>query len=194
METNIHLIRHGLTEGNKKNMFYGHSDIPLTDEGVSLIKALVDEGIYPRPKDAAFYSSGLIRAEQTLSLIYGEIPHIRLDSLKEIYFGDYELKTHNELKKDPEYISWIKNRSGLSAPPGGESLALFKKRVKAGMRNVLEADARHSVIVSHGGVICVIMAHCFDDIQGNIFKWIPAPGHGYSITFNAGHPAGYTAF
>ena len=193
METNIYLIRHGLTEANKNNMFYGHTDIPLTGEGARLIGALAGEGVYPIPKSAVYYTSGLIRAEQTLSLIYGNVPHIRLDDFKEMHFGRYELKTHQELKKDPEYIAWLKNKSELAAPPGGESIAGFKKRVITGFRAVLDPMEEHSVIVSHGGVICVIMAAYFGG-EEDMFKWIPDPGHGYSLVFTDGIPAGYAAF
>jgi broad specificity phosphatase PhoE len=188
------MIRHGLTEGNRKNMYYGHSDIPLVDEGVSLIKALSDKKIYPRPKEAAYYTSGQIRAEQTFSLIYGEIPHMRLDGLMEINFGEYELKTHSELKKDPAYILWIKDKSGLSAPPGGESVSQFKERVKAAFRTVLETNEKHLVIVCHAGVISVIMEAYFDENGENMFKWTPEPGHGYSIALANGDPSGYTTF
>ena len=33
MESRIILIRHGITEGNKKRWFYGAADIPLSQEG-----------------------------------------------------------------------------------------------------------------------------------------------------------------
>ena len=168
----------------------------MASEGVSLIRKLADKSIYPMPKDAVYYTSGLIRTEQTFTLIYGEAPHEQLDDLKEMHFGRYELKTHNELKKDPEYISWVKDKSGLSAPTGGESVARFKARVAAGFRAVLDSNEKNSVIVSHGGVICVIMASYFGGAgeNGDMFKWIPDPGHGYSVIFNDGRPAGYTSF
>ena len=174
-------------------MFYGHSDVPLADEGVGDIKARSSKGLYPDPKEAEYFTSGLIRTEQTLSLIYGDVPHTRLDSLKEIDFGDYEFKTHNELKKDPAYLSWLSDESGLSAPHGGENFAEFAARVNAGFLSVLESNAEHSVIVCHGGVICVIMDSCFDGIFTNRFQWLPEPGHGYTVAFD-GDPQEYTAF
>jgi len=194
MKRYIHLIRHGITEGNQKNMFYGHSDIPLAAEGIDELKSLNEKGVYPKPEAASYYTSELTRAEQTFSLIYGDIPHIRLAHLNEIFFGDYELKTHKDLKKDPGYIAWVNDRSGLSAPHGGESYVQFTERVTAGLRTILDSDAKHSVAVCHGGVICVIMDSCFDDYGENNFDWLPEPGHGYTVTFNDGRPEGYSAF
>ena len=190
----IHLIRHGITEANQKKMFYGHSDVPLAGEGIDEIVALKGEGVYPNPNGAEYFTSGLIRAEQTLSLIYGDVPHTRLDDFKEINFGDYEFKTHEELKNDPAYTSWVNDESGLSAPHGGESFAQFAKRVNAGFRRILDSGAEQLIVVCHGGVICVIMDSCFSGRYTNSFYWLPEPGHGYTVSFGSCHPEGYTAF
>ena len=190
----IHLIRHGTTEANVKNMFYGHSNLPLTDEGVLQVTASVKRGIYPVPENAAYYTSGLLRTEQTLSLIYGERPHIKLSGLEEINFGEYELKTHNDLKYSPEYITWVEDTTGRLAPPGGESLADFRERVISCFEPILKGDGEHSVVLCHGGVICVIMAACFDADSENMFKWIPDPGHGYTIDLDGERAKGYRAF
>ena len=39
MKSKICLIRHGITEGNKRKLYYGHSDIDLAPEGVEELKA-----------------------------------------------------------------------------------------------------------------------------------------------------------
>ena len=36
MKTKICLVRHGITEGNQKRLYYGSSDIPLAEEGVAI--------------------------------------------------------------------------------------------------------------------------------------------------------------
>ena len=194
MKRYIHLIRHGVTEANQKGMYYGHSDFPLADEGVNGLKALLAEGLYPKPETAAYYTSGLTRTEQTLSLIYGDVPHVRLDGLKEIFFGSYERKTHKELKDDPDYIFWVNDKSGLTAPHGGETFVQFAERVLAAFDALLEYGSEHSVVVCHGGVICVIMCHYFAG-DGDVFKWewVPDPGRGYTVTFDGTKPGAYSA-
>ena len=194
----IHLIRHGITEANQKNLYYGYSDIPLAEAGVETVNALKRAGIYPKPESAVYYTSGLKRTEQTLSLIYGDVPRVRLDALKEMFFGEYELKSHLDLKGDPYYEAWRKDESGVLAPPGGESAKKFKERVKSGFKIILDSHSeggeKHSVAVCHGGVICVIMMSCFPDHGSDMFKWIPEPGHGYTITVEKGLPLSYTSF
>ncbi|MCL1809178.1 MAG: histidine phosphatase family protein [Clostridiales bacterium] len=194
MKKHVHLIRHGITAANQQNCYYGHSDVPLAEVGIDIVRALAGAGVYPMPAGAEYYTSGLLRAEQTLSLIYGNVQRVKLDSLKELHFGDYEMKTHKALKKDPAYIAWINDRSGMLAPPGGESLIQFSERVKRGLQSVLDAGSEHSVVVCHGGVVCNIMMSCFDERSSNVFKWMPDPGHGYSVVFIGGLPVGYTAF
>jgi len=189
----IHLIRHGATEGNLKAMFYGNTDLPLSREGESSIDDLTKKGLYPNPEKAVYYTSGLLRTEQTLSLIYGNKLHTKLGKLKEINFGDFELKTHEELQDLPEYISWINANSEHAAPPGGESIAEFKNRVLSSFDLILASDEEHSVVVCHGGVIGVIMAKITGD-EEDVYKWIPNPGYGYTITFVDGNPAGFTSF
>jgi len=202
MKSYIHLIRHGVTEANKKMLYYGHADIPLAEEGIEIVKKLVGEGIYPRPENAAYYTSGLTRAEQTLDLIYGSVPRVKLDALKEMFFGDYELKAHADLKGDPFYEAWRKDRSGASSPPGGESALEFIERVKNGFNMIVDlhshsdaqSNEKNSVAVCHAGVIGAIMMSCFDDYDDDMFKWVPDPGHGYTLVLDGKNPVSYIAF
>jgi len=202
MKSYIHLIRHGVTEANKKMLYYGHADIPLAEEGIEIIKTLVCEGIYPRPENASYYTSGLTRAEQTLDLIYGGVPRVKLDALKEMFFGDYELKAHAELKGGPFYEIWRKDKSGMLSPPGGESARDFIARVKNAFNEIIDSHCRkdfsgsekNSVVVCHAGVIGAIMMSYFDDRPDDLFKWVPVPGHGYTLNLEGKLPVSYIAF
>ena len=75
MKTKICLIRHGITEGNQKRLYYGSSDIPLAEEGIEMLRSLSAQEIYPDDTDAKYYTSGMLRTEQTFSLIYGNREH-----------------------------------------------------------------------------------------------------------------------
>ena len=44
MKTKICLIRHGITEGNQKRLYYGSSDIPLAEEGIEMLRSLSAQG------------------------------------------------------------------------------------------------------------------------------------------------------
>ena len=41
------LIRHGLTEGNIRRLYYGAMDLPLLPDGIEALHALRDGGGYP---------------------------------------------------------------------------------------------------------------------------------------------------
>ena len=206
MRSRICLIRHGITEGNRDRLYYGRSDIPLVEEGKNEIARLRDEGIYPFADDADFYTTGLERTEQTFSIIYGDRPHGTIEELREIDFGDYEMKTHDELKVSEYYRKWRKDESGTMAPPGGESIADFVKRIAGGFEilrkkhALKELSMRHSgkeamsVMVCHGGSISAILESIYPGNGESFYRWIPDPGHGYILTLEDGHFTGRERF
>lgn len=203
MKSTIHLIRHGITEGNIKKWYYGWADIPLAKEGIDNLRYLCTQNIYPRPESAAYYTSGMIRTEQTFKEIYGDIPHEAFPMLKEMNFGEFETQPHDTLKGNIKYQQWIDDEKGIVAIPGGESRVEFYKRVNAGFDQLInlhrlkELEHRHdkkdaeTVCICHGGVIACIMMDRFDTGLQRFIKWIPDPGRGYSIYLKDGKCIGY---
>lgn len=216
----IHFIRHGNTEGTEKKWFYGSTDIPLSPAGVDGLAKLAKEGIYPcqafadatsldengESEAPDLYTSGMLRAEQTFFIIYGSAPHTAIPELREINFGLFECKSHEELKGTPLYEAWLAMKGEDAAPPQGESVREFTERIVAGWNKLLgyhrikELSHRHSklpahsVVVCHGGVIGGIMMSLFEKDGKNIYAWVPDPGHGYSIIMEDGEPTGYRSF
>lgn len=121
MKSYIHLIRHGITEGNLKSWYYGREDLPLSEIGIKTIEDLATKGGYPKADETAFYTTGLTRTEQTFKLIYGEAQHKQIPLLQEMDFGEFECKTYEELKDHPGFIAWVDDSIGDVAFPGGES-------------------------------------------------------------------------
>lgn len=198
MKSQICLIRHGITEGNKHKLYYGHADIDLAEEGIEELKALAESGLYPDGEDADFYTTDLKRTHQTLKLLYGEREYQQMESLKEINFGAFEMKSYSELKGLEEYQIWLKNPKGELAPPEGESVAGFYSRIAKGFEDLKnrhalkELSMRHSgkvplsIVVCHGGTISAIMENVFPGEKDNFYQWIPDPGHGYMLTLEDG--------
>ena len=190
----IHLIRHGTTEANKDRKYYGSTDVPLANEGVDLVTELAISGIYPKADGAILYTTGLIRTEQTFFLIYGCKDHHTVPELQEYQFGEFEMKTHEQLKDNPAYQAWIADKEGLAPCPGGESSMDFRKRIGVGFSKILANHKRedeNSIIVCHGGVISLIMGTCFPKEGRNIFQWQPEPGRGYTIHLVDGEPVSH---
>jgi alpha-ribazole phosphatase len=193
MRSKICLIRHGITEGNKHKLYYGHADIPLVEEGIAKLREFTRRGIYPDSSNADFYTTGLQRTEQTMEIIYGKREHEILPQLKELNFGDFEMKSHGELKELDYYKSWRADKLGTMPAPNGESLQGFYKRIVRGfddlkkrhMLNVLSMRHRSeealSVVVCHGGTISAIMESIYPKIMSHFYGWIPDPGLGYVL-------------
>jgi alpha-ribazole phosphatase len=199
MSNFLHLIRHGFTEGTRDRLLYGKSDIPLLPEGAEALKALAAEGIYPAPAGCAFFSSGMKRANQSLDVIYGEREREHIEELREFDCGIFEMRPYKELVQLSEYRLWIMDDEDSAPPPGGESVAAFKLRVKAGAERLLApyragSASADSIVVCHGGVIAMMMDWFFPGLRENPFKWVPDPGHGYSVTISGGTAEGYVGF
>ena len=206
MKSYIHFIRHGITEGIVSKWYYGSADLPLIEEGYEALRHFKDEGIYPSLGDADCYTSGMLRANQTLKALYGDVPFKVIPLLREINFGNWECKTFEELQSEPEYEEWINNKEGsFQYPGGGDSVQTFYERIRAGLKELCgyhrlkELSHRHSgldavsVVVCHGGTIAAAMEHWFPGERENFWQWIPATGRGFTVEFKENAPFSYEA-
>ena len=94
MRSQIVLIRHGITEGNEQRMYYGSTNVSLSERGKHLLEKQRDEGLYPTSEDAQYFTTGMLRTEQTLKIIYGEHEHGVIEDLRELDFGEFEMRTY----------------------------------------------------------------------------------------------------
>ncbi|MDD4200977.1 MAG: histidine phosphatase family protein [Eubacteriales bacterium] len=199
MKSQIVLIRHGITPGNIKKLYYGSTDLPLASEGEKRIRENVEKGIYPFSTEAEYYTSGMLRTDQTLRLIYGNKPREAIHDFRELHFGEFEMKSYQELNSRPEYRDWCNTFEDGTPPPGGESIRDFNIRVQSGLRQMLSRHQllmlklRHheeeamSICVCHGGVICSILNSIWPEkYQNNFYEWIPGPGYGYILKMKDG--------
>ena len=206
MESKIVLIRHGITVGNEQHMYYGSTDVSLSERGMHLLEKQRDEGVYPVSEDAQFFTTGMLRTEQSLEIIYGEREHEVIEALRELDFGEFEMCTYEQLNSVPEYQQWITAEDTKTAPPGGESIDHFTKRIRKGfdelqVKNELymlklrnrERQAM-TICICHGGVISGIMDYIWPGEHKNFFEWIPDPGHGYVLEVEDGSFTGYSKF
>ena len=208
MKSTIYLVRHGITEGYKKAWYYGGTDMPLTEDGVEGIKKLAEEGIYPDPSDAQIFTSGMLRAEQTLFNMYGrEIEHEVITDFREQHYGILECLLHEDVIKLPEGILYLEDKTDTYVlPGGGESRQGFYDRVEASWEELVklhrlkELSHRHSqlpastILVCHGGTIDRIIKKVFGNGDEPRFKWTPEPGHGFAVEFENGEPVSYEGF
>lgn len=150
----LFLVRHGPTHAKA---MVGWSDIPadLSDHA-----ALARLSGY-LPDDALVVSSDLDRAVETASAIAGprtRLPH--MPGLREIHFGDWELRRFDEVAKEaPDHIRAFWESPGEIAPPKGESWNAVCARVNRAIDQLL---LRHSgtdlIVVAHFGAILTQIA------------------------------------
>ncbi|MDD6543255.1 MAG: histidine phosphatase family protein [Clostridiales bacterium] len=178
------LIRHGLTEGNVRRWYYGALDLPLCEAGADALREAAAAGLYPPIGQAKILTSGLLRTEQTLRLLYGDVPHEAWPELREISFGIFEGKSYDELNGRADYAAWLAGDWFGNVPPGGESFAQAQARILAGLAR-MQAQREDILAVVHGGTVLTIMQALFPEEEKNGYEWQPRPGGGYRLDLEA---------
>jgi len=129
------LVRHGQSEWNARNLFTGWKDPGLTDEGM---KEALGAGNTIKKENNSFdsmYTSELIRAQITGSVILKAIDQLDIPIYKNIALNERNYGSLAGLNKDDARKKWgdeqvhIWRRSFDIPPPDGESLKNTAERV-----------------------------------------------------------------
>ena len=169
----IYLIRHGQTEANEKRLYCGSTDLPLSEQGRQELS-----GIRYETGSSCFLTSGMKRTNETLMLLFGDVPYEEDHRFREVDFGIFEMHSYDQLKDTPAYQNWLTGDNEANVPPGGESGLQMKQRVVRAFGELRE----DTVLISHGGVIAAIMEHLFPEEKKSRYEWQPKNGRGYVIT------------
>lgn len=170
----LYLIRHGKTQANEKRLYCGATDLPLSENG----RRELENISYIVPENCRYIISGMVRTRQTLEILFGKVSYYVDERFREIDFGDFEMKSYEELKETLEYQIWLSGDNIRNVPPNGESGEQMMARVLSGMKELLETT-EPIVLVTHGGVIAAIMQNFFPEEGKNRYQWQPKPGGGY---------------
>lgn len=160
------LVRHGQSEWNLLNIWTGHTDVELSEQGRGEAKKAAS-----LLKDITLHkahTSDLKRAQATLDIILKELGHEKISvkkhpAIKERHYGDLTGMNKDEAKKKFGEDLFLKyRRSWDVAPPNGESLKDTADRSIPYYENHILSDlkAGHNVIVSaHGNSLRAIVKH-----------------------------------
>ncbi len=159
MSTTLILIRHGETPYNRDRRYQGHRDTPLTRKGKRQTEKIALR-LRNEPLDA-IYSSDLKRTEYTAKAInrYHSLKINILPQLREIDFGDWEGKTHDEIQRKWRGLldEWEREPSKIKIP-GGESIQELAERTRTTIKKIISTYPNQRVaIVTHGGPIRIIL-------------------------------------
>lgn len=76
------------------------------------------------------------------------------DRIKEINFGEWEMKKWEEIGKTPTE-SWREYKNDHYSSPGGESFINFKSRIAAFLKEK-EKNLKNALLITHSGVIRIL--------------------------------------
>jgi len=147
----VYLIRH-TTPQVEKGIIYGHMDVPLaksfTQEKEEILKQ------FPFTFDAV-YSSPSLRCTQLAAAILPN--YIVQKELMELNFGDWEGLTWDAVA-GAQCDAWMNDFVNI-APPNGECMLEMQKRIIKFWEHLLLQPYQRTAIVTHAGVIRVLLAH-----------------------------------
>ena len=152
----IYLVRHTETIC-EKGICYGQSDVDIAVP----FDLIFDEIVSQLPSEALIFSSPLKRCVTLAKHIQNNIKTIFYhedDRLKEMNFGDWELKNWNEIP--PEQLNpWMEDFVNIQVS-NGESFVELHERVGDFLLNTIPKNIQHPiVIVAHAGIIRSILCH-----------------------------------
>ncbi len=179
----LHLVRHGLTEGNIKGVYLGAGiDSPVSEEGIKRLNSLLERFEYPNSQK--IYSSPMRRARESSEILFKDKEYVIVSDLMECKFGEFEGKTAQELMKTNEnFAKWLDVSSGY-VPEGGESSMEFANRCASALNEIFTDMMTNGIFeataVCHGGVISILLA-MFAYPKKGVNEWMADNGCGYTI-------------
>lgn len=182
------MVRHGETEANVSGIYSGWTNYSLTAKGEKQVKKVVEylkheniDVIYSSPLDRALKIAKAIADETNKDI---EI----VDSLREINFGIFEGKTHEEIKRDhkDEYKNWSEDYVNYRVSQG-ESLRDLHDRINEFVNELKKTNEDKTyLLVTHGGTIGVLITILLGLDMEKMWNFKIPPGSVAEIEYNQG--------
>ena len=166
MDNVLVLVRHGQSEWNAKNLFTGWKDVDLTQQGIAEARSAGEMLKTAEYRFDIAFTSDLIRAQKTLTLLLEELGQSDLETIRDIALNERDYGDLVGLNKDEARKKWgdeqvhIWRRSYDTPPPGGESLKDTAERTLPYFEAAImpEVLAGKNVIISaHGNSLRAII-------------------------------------
>lgn len=162
----IDLLRHGETEAGQA--FIGSTDAVLTAHGWQQMAAAISGKRYdlvissPLSRCASF-------AEQAAA--GRDIPLLLESRWQEMDFGNWEGRTAAELMhSDAGALARLWEAPEQFVPPMGEAVSLFRERVLGAWRDCQRQYSGSVLVVTHAGVIRVLLASLYPDVYPSMMQ------------------------
>ncbi|MGK7924431.1 MAG: histidine phosphatase family protein [Spirulina sp.] len=183
MSLNIYFLRHGETASSQTGTYCGRLDIDLTAEGVQMAEDFAKA--YQDLPWKVIYSSPLQRtiatAKPLCDLLGVNIQ--RRQGLKEIFYGEWEGKTPEEVNRDfhDDYVRWLAD-PGWSSPTGGEKGIDIARRSSEVLEEIEQTYKSGNVlVVSHKATIRIMLCYFLGIDVGRFRDRIAVPVASVSV-------------
>ena len=153
----IYLIRHGETESNRKGIFRGRLNIPLSQRGKEQAAEL--RGYFENIPVEVVYTSPLQRAVETAEAAFPGHTPIKDQLLDNLDLGEWSGMDKGLVRErfPGQWDIWVKRPESITFP-GGECLADVYKRSELFFRKIIAEEAETIAAVSHRSVVKVMLA------------------------------------
>ena len=179
-------IRHGRTAVNIKGGVHQVDDTAGLDEvGRKQIEEAAE--ICRQQKVGVIYSSPERRAVESAQIIGGKlnVEPIIEPGLAERNWGEWSEKTWEEVLAQLQTMSLEERYSFI--PPGGESWGQTEIRLVDSMSEIIKRPHKRVAIITHGGVMRVLMPFLKNEPKESSFKYDFLNGSITSFEYKDGH-------
>lgn len=165
------LVRHGQTDMNKDQLYYGKIDVPINEVGREQARKACENLINLKIDYDKIYSSNQIRAYETATIVnYKNIEIEKNEKIQEMNFGIFEgLNYKDVMEKFPEEMELLKKDWKTYSYITGESPFQLQKRVIEFLNSI--DKSKNNLVVTHWGVICSLLSWLFSNELDGYWKF-----------------------
>lgn len=167
----IYLVRHTSVDV-PAGYAYGQTDVPLRpsfEEEAQVVKETLSGHTFDK-----VWCSPLTRCVR-LATYCGYPDAERENRIKEINFGEWEMKSWEELSSDPRSKNWFDDWINIPAP-SGESLQDQYNRVSSFLDELRKSGLQKVCLFAHGGVLTCARVYNGEYALKDAFKNVPSYG------------------
>lgn len=182
------LIRHGQTDMNKDQLYYGRLDVPINETGKEQAENTRKNLVELEIDYDKIYSSPMKRAYETAEIVnYKNLEIEKDDELREMDFGIFEGLNYKEIiKKYPEEMEKLKKDWKTYSYVIGENPFMLQKRALKFLEKI--DKNKNNMVVTHWGIICTLLSFLFSSELEGYWKYQVKNGGIVIIEFADGYP------
>lgn len=176
---NIYLIRHTSVDV-PAGYAYGQTDVllrPSFEEEAEKVKESLSGLTFDK-----VWCSPLTRCVRLASHC-GYPDAVREDRVKELNFGEWEMKSWEDLSSDPRSEAWFADWINIRTP-NGESLKDQYDRVSSFLDEIRKSGMQDVCIFAHGGVLTCARVYAGEYGIEEAFKNVPSYGELIKLSFD----------